>query len=60
MKSNYISPKTLIVPLTVQNHLLSASLDAENNMTGMTINSEETLSSEGFSKESRSIWDNEW
>lgn len=59
MKSNYISPKTLIVPLTVQNHLLIASEEA-GSMTGMTINSTETLSSGGFSKESRSIWDNEW
>ena len=59
MKSNYISPKTLIVPLTVQNQLLSASLDAENNMTGITIGSE-VIETSGFSKESRSIWDNEW
>ena len=59
MKSKYISPKTMIVPLTVQNHLLIASEEA-GSMTGMTINSEETLSSEGFTKESRNVWDEEW
>ena len=59
MKSNYISPKTLIVPLTVQNHLLIASTDGEGNMKGLSIDSNIEVN-EGFTKESRSIWDNEW
>ena len=62
MKKTYIIPESMVVELMQSHHILTGSLDLHEDENGNLVGGlqEGYASGSGLTKESTSLWDEEW